>query len=365
MKTSILRTGLVGLTLATSLFASGPAPSRTPRPEPRTERESEREREERGERERASRPDRIGPALEKRIAGKAKLDDVRVGVDWSKDNVMTSARVYGDGVGIWNRQAQFRLPKEKVLALLKTLRAAKFGSMPDWFGESEGEGEEGPRLKGRIEVVAGPISKSVIQLFEGDQSEEFAALAQKLLEVCAEPARAGVGATSLADGLQKVATGELAPQALAVTVQRRSAASPGSGDAGFIVHLEGRRVLAETLPAGKTVAQPKLLILPEADFRELARLLAESKAAEIPLNVYGTEYTDLELGVLRWSRAISARRFLNMSPTEKGEAQVAFDRLFEAFRAVNERARKEGESVASSSAPAEKAKEKPEREKTR
>lgn len=359
MRISSLRICLVGLTFAASLFASGPAPSRTPRPEPK----HEREREEKEERERASRPDRIGPALEKRIAGKAKLDDVRVDVAWSRDDGMTSARVYGDGVGIWNRQAQFRLPKEKVLALLKTLRAAKFGAMPDWFGESEGE--EGPRLKGRIEVVAGPISKSVIQLFEGDQSEEFAALAQKLLEVCVEPARAGVGATSLADGLQKVATGELAPQALAVTVQRRSAASPGSDDAGFIVHLEGRRVLAETLPAGKIVAPPKVLTLPKADFRELAKLLAESKAAEIPLNVYGTEYTDLELGVLRWSRAISARRFLNMNPTSKGEAQVAFDRLFEAFRAVNERARKEGESVASSSAPAEKAKEKPERQKTR
>jgi hypothetical protein len=245
------------------------------------------------------------------------------------------------------------MSRGQVIAMLETLRKARFGSMPDRFGESEeDERNEGPRLKGRIAVRAGSVSKTVIQLVDGEQSAEFASLAERLLRICEGPARKGVEAASLNDGLKKLASGELAPEALQVTVQRRFAKpDTEAGVAGWILQLEGRRVLAEVLPTGKTILPHTLLVLSDAEFHELARLLADNRAGEIPINVYAPEYTDLQLAVLQWSRAISGRRFLNLTPETHGEKQRSFDRLYEAFRALYERARKDGTSVPSSVTP--------------
>lgn len=326
--------------LAAALALALPAPQPTPREKPEEDRE----------RDSAVGPDRIGPELQKRIRGQAQPDDVRVEVIWPRGGTSTSARVYGNGVGIWNERAQFRLSKAQVVSMLSTLQKARFGSMPDRFGESEeDERNEGPRLKGRIAVRAGWVSKTVIQLVDGDQSAEFASLAGKLLAICEGPARKGVEAASLNDALKKLASGELAPEALQVTVQRRFAKpNTDTGEAGWILQLEGRRALAEVLPAGKTILPHKLLILSEAEFHGLAQLLAESRAGEIPINVYAPEYTDIQLAVLRWSRAISGRRFLNLTPETHGEKQKSFDRLYEAFRALNERVRKDGATAPTS-----------------
>lgn len=348
---SAARSGrLVVFGLAAALALADTPPQQTPREKPKVD----------PDRESAVETDRIGPELQQRIQGQAKLDDVRVEVSWPRDGSVRSARVYGDGVGIWNRRAQFRIPKEQVISLLEALQEARFGSMPDRFGGSgEDEKNERPRLKGRIAVRAGWVSKTVIQLIAGEQSQEFEALAEKLLAICEGPAQKGVGAASLTDGVKKLASGDLAPETLQVTVQRRFAKPNAETGAGWILQLEGRRVLAQVLPAGKKIDPHKLLILSEADFQSLAKLLADSRAGEIPINVYAPEYTDIHLGVLNWSRAISARRFLNMTSETHGDRQKAFDRLYEAFKTLHERARKEGTTVpASAAAPPAPEKEK-------
>lgn len=324
-------------TLIAALWgALGSIGSGAPRPEAREARE---------DRDAPSSPSPIGAAIAKRIRGRAPLDDVRVDVEWPVDGRLTSARVYGNGVGIWDRSSQFRLPKTQVLAILKALQAGKFGSMPERFGESEGdERNEGPRLKGRISVRVGSISKTVIQLMEGEQSSEFGALAQRLLGICRVSARTGVGATGLADGLEKVAAGSLAPEAFQATVQWRADQAAGGG--GWILQVEGRRILDEVLPGGKAPPPPqKVLILPEADFESLLKRVSERHPHAIPINVYSPEYTDLHLSVLRSTRSISGRRFLGMTPETKGEFQKDFDDIYEAFRALHERVRAEGTTV--------------------
>ena len=317
--------------------------------------------------------DRIGPELEKRIRGKASLDDVRVDVTWARGGPMSSARVYGNGVGIWDRRSQFRLTKPQVVAILKALRQAEFGAMPDVFGEEE-EGEEGeereangeregPRMKGRVSARAGTVSKAVIQMVDGDQSAELAALAEKLLALCAEPARSGVGAKNLAEGLQKVAAGGLAAETLSATVQRRfERADPATGETGWILQLEGRVAVSESLPGGRKNAPRMELALTESEFRDLAGFLLGNRAAELPINVYAPEYADLQLAVLNSSRTISARRYLNMTPDTHGEAQKDFERIYDAFRAVNARVRKEGRALPSRPAAAREREEKEKRE---
>jgi len=312
-------------TAATVSFAGSP---------PRQE-SKERERE---ESEQA--PDHIGPALAKRIRGEARLDDVRVDVEWPLSGKLTSARVYGHGVGIWDRRAQFRLSHDQVIAILKALQKARFGQMPKHFGEEEeGEEKEGPRLKGRVTVGAGAVSKSVLQLADGEQSEEFAALAQKLLAACEGPARKGVVAASLTDGLEKVASRVLAPEALQGVVQRRFDRPEEDGETGWIVRLDGRAIVDESLRSGSAAPVRRRLVLPESEFLALVGRIVASKAAEIPKNVYATEYTDVQLAVLRWQNLIAGRRYLSMSPETHGPAQKSFDGLYEAFRDLHRRAR--------------------------
>lgn len=310
--------GLLGCLFVAALSAAAPGPAPEANPDPTAE------------------VDPIGLALEKRIRGEAPLDDVRVEVVWARGGPMSSVSVYGNGVGIWDRKLQFRLTKPQVLAILKTLRQDHFGTMRNVFGKRK-------KMKGRVAVRAGTISKSVIQMIDGDQSPELAALADKLLSLCAQPAKSGVGAKNLAEGLQKVAAGGLAPETLSATVQRRfERPDPASGETGWILHLEGRVAVSESLPGGRPSAPRMQLVLSETDFRDLAGLLAGSRAAELPINLYGSEYTDLQLDVLSSSRSIAARRYLNMTPDTHGEAQKSFEKIYEAFRALNARARKDG-----------------------
>ena len=276
---------------------------------PREEPERDRDRD-------ATVPGRIGPALEKRIRGRASLDDVRVEVSWPLESGLSSARVYGNGVGIWDRKVQFRLSKAQVVSILKTLQKERFASMPERFGEVEEEEEkkdknEGPRLKGRIEVRVGPIAKTVSQMMDGEQSEELESLAKRLLAICEGPARTGVGAASLADGLQKVVARVLAPETLQVTVQRRPDAPTGGTPGGrWILRLEGRRVLDEFFPGGQPPLSRKVLVLSEADFQSLVKQLADHHPDTIPINVFAPEYIDIHLAIFRWSRSLSARSTL-------------------------------------------------------
>ena len=366
-----MRRGLprIGIALLVWAVAGRPvpaAPERTPVEKP-AEKPAEREREE------PSEPDRIGPELEKRIRSQAKREDLRIEVSWPLREKTTSARVFGNGVGIWNRKAQFRMTQPLIVAMLKALMAERFGSMPGRFGESEEderneerkEGRnEGPRLKGRISVRAGWVTKTVVQLFDGEQSPEFAQLAERLLSICEEPARKTVEAGSLDDGLRKLASRALAPETLQVTVQRRFAKPEGEA-AGWILQLEGRRAIAEVLPAGKKLPAQRLRILTPREFQELTSLLAGSRAGEIPINVYSPEYTDIRLTALRWSRAISGRRFLNLTAETHGDAQKSFDRLFEALRAVHQRTRKDGIDVPASVWPPPRGESEAERERER
>ena len=128
---------------------------------------------------------------------------MRIDVDWLRGTKPVTARIYGDGVGIWDRSSQFTLTRDQVVAALKVFRDARFGAMPAFFGsDMEGEAESPVRLKGRVVLRIGPQVKRVAQMGDGDQSTGLAGIAEKLLAICAGPAARGKGARSLADGFR-------------------------------------------------------------------------------------------------------------------------------------------------------------------
>src|SRR5262249_43824432 len=158
------------------------------------------------EKERRPTPDRLSAGLDSRIAGKKSAADFRIQVEWPHDGILTSCWIFGDGVGMWNRQIQFQVPSAQVKAIMKEVRKSGFGSLPEVFGENEGGEAE---LKGRITVTLGSTTKTIQQRSDGDQSEKLQELADFVFGVGQGPSRHGVTTTSLADALQKVEAGTL------------------------------------------------------------------------------------------------------------------------------------------------------------
>jgi len=288
--------------------------------------------------EKSGGPDRLTPALEQRIRGKAPLGDVQVDVFWSRGGRATTARLFGNGVGVWNREKQFRLSRAQVVDVLKVIERARFGAMPDQFGEdeegAEHERNEGPRLKGQLVVRAGAVRKETLQLVDGEQSQALARLMERILELCHGPARKGVGAASMDEALRLLAAGTFAPELLEVTAQRRpDPKGPDGPGAEWTMRLAGLRVSEKP---------DRSLILSEKGFHEFASLLSDASPGSLPQSLYAASYTDVTVAILKYSRTIAGRRFLGMTPQTHGEKQKAFDRIAAALEALHARLEKEG-----------------------
>ena len=289
-------------------------------------------------------------ALDRCLKENANLGDVRIDAYWSDGSHITQASVFGRGIGIWNRVVQFPLTRADVLSLLRSVQAARFGDFPDAFGEDE-EGEEGKddivKLRGRVVVTLGTITKRVSQLTEGDQSKELEALARQTLDMCQKASRSGVRASSLSDGVTRVASGTLAPETFSLVLQRRADRSqPGATSDGWILRVEGRTVTDQLLLSGRPSASGRRLMLSEAEFRALAQSLADAGAGSFPQNLMADRYTDLRVEVLNYRKTVAARAYGSATPKAAAAPQQAFDRLVASLSTLHDRAERDGSVVA-------------------
>lgn len=292
------------------------------------------------ETEREARKDEISKPLAELTAGKRDPGTLRIDVDWFDGRNRTSARVFGNGVGIRDERSQVRLSRPDVLSVVSALKEARFGAMPSQFGE---EGDK-LKLRGKMAVSIAGKTQGVVQLADGDQSEEFAALASRILKLVGERAKTGVTASSLADALEKLSTGALAPEVLRLTVVRRPE-KPDGAVRGFILQLDGRQAVARPMSRGG-YGSPKQLQLSEADVRPLAGSLKECGPEGLPNNLYAPDYTELRIEALQWSRDLLARRVPNITAETHGALQKAFDRVIEVMAKLEERVEREGREAA-------------------
>jgi hypothetical protein len=260
---------------------------------------------------------------------------LRVEAECRVEGRLPRAEVFGNGVGIWNDERQFRLPREEVRALLVALRDAGFASMRPSYGGKEdpvGEDAQPPRLTCRVGVSLDGISGQVVQLQGGRQSAELRRLAERILDTCRRKAAAGIGAVDLDDGLAKVATGVLAPEVLQVLVSRRPEGRPSVDAArAWTMRVAGGR--ASTAEPGEPGLETLEARLDDGEAVALARLLREGALAGLPINLYAEELTDLVVRVLDHEKTVQARRFAGMSRATHGDAQARFDRMLEALDA--------------------------------
>jgi hypothetical protein len=290
-------------------------------------------------------PDALAKPLSERISGKRKLGDVELDLLWGKQN----ARVYGTGIGICDNAYQIPVSRSEIVALLEAVRAARFGAMPDRFGgeeeENERQGGDIPQMRGRLEVRLGPVSKSVLQMQGAEQSKELEALATRILKACDGAPKRGVGASSLEDGLAKLASGKLSSEAFEALVQRREKSS-GSRDASvnWILRIEGRDATGRRMPGGRTPDAPRKLTLSEKQFQNLVALLSSNDVGSLPPSVYTAEYTDLRVKVLNREKVVSGRRFGGEKAEGAGAPHPTFDRIYDGVHGIYVEVLREGKT---------------------
>jgi hypothetical protein len=284
-------------------------------------------------------------ALARAITDRAGGDALDLLVECRTDDRLTSARVFGSGIGVWDDERQFRLDPDQVGSLLRALQSADFPGMEDTYGGAPRPGRPpGGAMVTiaicRIELSLGHYEKRVVQLAQGERSPALKELADDLLEICQAPARLGLTAASLRDGLEKVSRGELAPETLRIVVHRK----PGKKDdpPGFLLRVAGNRATTRAYEPARGYRDPIVRPMHAPELRALARELAARDPAAWPSNLYAVDYTDLSIRVLNHEKAIQARQFAGLAPFAHGRQQRAFEEVFEILQGLHRKTLDEG-----------------------
>ena len=258
-----------------------------------------------------------------------------------------TAEIYGSGVAVWNRKTQVQLGRAEVRALLETFRETDFPNMRESYGGRRDpvvRENQSPRATCRVALRLDGLLKHVAQLQHGRQSEELRRLASRVLEVCEGAAVSGKAASSLADGLAKVAAGELAPETFHALVHRKVGRNDSDKreSESWLLRVDGRQASTRRQLPEKGYAEPIALELSLEDLAGLARLLRETGVDDLPVNLHAEHYTELVVSVLNWRQALQARPFAGMTRTTHGGKQKQFEQIFEKLRDLERRVETEG-----------------------
>jgi len=264
----------------------------------------------------------------------AEEPTVRIFVERATDAGLETLEVFEDGVALWRGEVQLRLGDADIERMIDAFDNAGFDEMPALFGRGK------KWLERRVSFRGGGRLKEVVQLVSGEHSSTLTSLADRLFEIAAPAATTGVRAADLSEGLKKLASGGLAPEAMSLLVHLKPGTKPGSEE-GFLLRVEEAAITTRPYSKGRYQAPVRFEPGPER-VRQIADRLSKADVGSLPGNVFSAEYSEIILKVLKWKKNVLARSFAGMSPTTHGEAQKRFDALFEALKALHREAMTRG-----------------------
>jgi len=236
--------------------------------------------------------------------------------------------IFGAGPALWDSREQTRVEPARILEILEQIDGSGFYDWKAVYGGNS-EGESAVRITCQVRLQIGALSFSVSQRQKGSQFAPLRELATAVI-ARAKSAEPGTTASSLPDGIQKIRTGELAPETLELLLHRRLA--DVSANRGWTLRLEGRKARLETYDgAMRNRAGTRLN---KGQLRELTDHLARAGLSSLPVNLYNSQYVDLKVTVLNQVSNVQARQFAQMSAATHGEAQRRFDTLLEVLEAL-------------------------------
>jgi len=281
--------------------------------------------------------DLTGPPPDPEFAG---VLDRAAGGDWDYLRIDAGCRaepsgwdstvLFGSGAGIFDEARTFRVERDRLIELLARFQEIGFASMPATIGGSrkaEPEGEPAAETQGAAAPlqavcvlglrVDGRVHR-VQQLDRGERSAALVGLTEEILEVGAE-GEGGSTADSLADGLDLLARGELAPEALRLTVNHRDA----DGD-GWLLTVDGAFAWAQPITAGDGYGEQRTRPLGAALVGRIARALQQADFGGLPGNLYDDGYVHVRVDLLGHEHEVLAQPFAGMSESTHPAAQQRF-----------------------------------------
>lgn len=285
-------------------------------------------------------------AVESLLANQGPWDQVQIDVSCQTDSGYRSVRVFGRGVGIWNRERQFSLDSDRIRLMLDLLQKAGFAEMRQVYGGGDDPQVEPSAVKiiCSVGLTVGDLTKYVLQRQKGSQSKELKELANDILKICEELAPSGTAVRTLAEGLAKITQRQLAPETLRLLVHFKiQDGTQEDAVDGWLMRIEGSHATTQTFLKGQGYSEPLRLELTQAGLSELAELLLNHDVQDLPANLYAPHYTDLTVHVLNREKNVQARQFSGMTPTTHGESQADFEKIYQALYDLHSRVLREGE----------------------
>ncbi|HEX5757967.1 MAG TPA: hypothetical protein VF121_02130, partial [Thermoanaerobaculia bacterium] len=290
----------------------------------------------------------LAAALDAALA-RGAWEELRLALECSRDGRLEAVDLFTNGVGIWESSRQFRLARGEVLALLAAFRRAGFAELRDSYGgagdpepttPSPTPAAARPELLCRLRLALDGADKQVVQLAGGRQSPALARLAREIVGLCAGPAGEGIGAATLAEGLERLAGGELAPEVLFLQATRRDGEAVEAP--GWLLAVEGAVATTRAYAPGAGYGPERRRALAPEEVAALAGLLAAERVHELPVNLWADGYTDLEVAVLGRRTSLQARRFARMDAAAQAAPRERFARLLDALERLGRRVAAEG-----------------------
>jgi hypothetical protein len=291
----------------------------------------------------AAAPDRLRPALAALLRGERTLNLATIEVECRRGGRLRAVIIFGRGVGIWQRERQIELGPAEVRGLLEAVDKAGFTAMRESYGGPKdpvgdaGSNPQGLRVTCSVALEIDEVSKRVAQLAGGRQFQPLVDLASRILGVAERAVPSGRLAASLSDGLDRLASGQLAPETLTLQVHR--VADPG----GWLLRIRGAVATVEDESAGAT-GQTRALRLAPDDVRTLSAGLRRSGVSALPANVYAPGYTDLTVGVLQHTVTTQARAFAEPRTVRDRASRQALAQVLKVVEPVAERVRRAGQT---------------------
>ncbi len=233
----------------------------------------------------------IGPALQEA----ASSDEPRFYLQVHRTDLdgQRSLEVFPSGIAIWNRTTQIELPLLIRTSMIEVLQESDFASMPPSYGgrRSPGSGEAALRVTCRVELEIGGLRKTSVQLADGEQSEQLAALADGLLDLAEPLVEGGMSAVDLADGLQKLADGKLAAEAL----QLRFVMLPAdtTETEGVILIIRNGESSKKAYAPGRHIGDEVSRTLAGPDLAALVAALVEADVVALPVNLWSADHMEM------------------------------------------------------------------------
>lgn len=214
--------------------------------------------------------------------------------------------LYPSGVLIWNGRQQARLEGNQRMGLAKTLLDGGFPGFQDRYGGKPAELKTGAPLSilCSIGVSAAGQEKYSYQDLNGERSGPFMSLASSLLDQVEEDGEKGMAAESLADGLDKLSDGRLAPEALELLLLLLPEQAESGG---VILEAKGGRLSRQAYRPGVEMGERQSRALTQAWVGEAVAAMRAAGLLSMPQAMPAKDRLRLELSVLGNRVSVQAR----------------------------------------------------------